>query len=115
MAADVPQSMICFIYHLVPGAGPEYDARHEAVWSEMRELLTIVGVHDYHIFRRGDLVVSVLRSDHDFAEAKAVLSASDVQRRWSESLQGLFLETLDPAGEPLWADEIFQHLDRPTS
>lgn len=110
---DQPQPMACFIYRLAPGAGPEYDARHEEVWPEMRELLTSVGIHDYHIFRRGDLVISVLRSDQDLGAARAILNGSDVQRRWSESLQGLFLETADEAGEPLWAEQVFKHPDHP--
>lgn len=109
--ANPPQPMTCFIYRLAPGAGPDYDAWHEDVWPEMRALLTSVGIHDYHIFRRGDLVISVLRCDQDFGAARAILGASDVQRRWSESLRGLFLETADEDGEPLFAAQVFEHPD----
>lgn len=110
---DQPQPMACFIYRLAPGAGHEYDARHEDVWPEMRELLTSVGIFDYHIFRREDLVISVLRSAQDLGAARAILKESEVQRRWSESLKGLFLETADEVGEPLWAEQVFEHPVRP--
>ena len=100
--------MHCFVYRLLPGAGTEYDARHEQVWPELLDLISSVGVFDYHIFRRGELVISVLRCREDFAVARVRLAASDVQRRWSESLKDLFMETMDHDGEPLWANEVFR-------
>ena len=99
----------CFIYRLVPGAGVEYDTRHAEVWPEMTQLLAAEGIHDYRIFRRGDLVISVLRSTDDFAASLARLAASPVQQRWSASLAHLFVETHDQQGRPLFADEVFRH------
>jgi L-rhamnose mutarotase len=101
--------MHCFIYRLASEAGPEYDARHAEVWPEMRQLLAAEGIHDYRIFRRGDLVISVLRSTDDFAETRARLAASAVQQRWSASLAHLFAETQDERGLPLFAEEVFRH------
>ena len=50
----------CFLYHLTPGSGPEYDRRHVEVWPEILQLLGDSGVYDYSIFRRGDLVLSLI-------------------------------------------------------
>ena len=35
---------------LLPGFREEYKKRHDAIWPELKELLSSVGIHDYSIF-----------------------------------------------------------------
>lgn len=102
-------NQVCYLYRLHPGTEEEYERRHAEVWPELRALLDEAGVYDYTIFRRGTLLICVLRTHHGFAAANTVLSASDVQARWTESLCHLFAEIADSEGEPLWAHPVFRH------
>ncbi|MEQ8479733.1 MAG: L-rhamnose mutarotase [Hoeflea sp.] len=100
---------LVFLYRLKPGMGPEYDRAHQAVWPEIIALLDEAGIYDYRIWRRGDLVVSSLRTRHGYGQAARTTAASAVQARWTASLSHVFEEITDGSGEPLWLDLIFSH------
>lgn len=100
---------LVFLYRLKPGMGPEYDRAHEAVWPEIIALLDEAGFYDYRIWRRGDLVVSSLRTRRGYGHAASVTAASAIQARWTASLSHVFEEIADDRGEPLWLDLIFSH------
>jgi L-rhamnose mutarotase len=106
-------NQLCYLYQLRPGAEAEYERRHAQVWPELRALLDEAGVYDYSIFRRDTLLICVLRARDGFPAAQAILSASDIQARWSASLRHLFASIADTDGEPLWAHEVFRHDGRP--
>ena len=106
MQRDEP---LVFLYRLKAGMGPEYDRAHEAVWPEIIALLDAAGIYDYRIWRRGELVVSSMRTRHGFDRAQRITSASEVQARWTASLSHVFDEIADEAGAPLWLDEVFAH------
>ena len=109
MSGRGPSEPLLFIYRLKPGMGEEYDRAHRAVWPEILALLDEAGIHDYRIWRHGEIVVSRMRTTQGFAHAQAVTRASDVQRRWTASLGHVFDEIADADGEPLWLDEVFSH------
>ena len=75
-----------FVFALKPGALPEYEARHQAIWPEMLELLGSVGVDDYSIYTYGDLLVGVLKSADPWPVVAAKLGRSPCRRagtrRW---------------------------------
>ncbi|WP_420408442.1 L-rhamnose mutarotase [Hoeflea sp.] len=108
--ADRDEPLV-FLYRLKPGMGPEYDRAHRAVWPEIIALLDEAGFYDYRIWRRGDLVVSSLRTRKGYSEAARVTAASAVQARWTASLSHVFEEIADESGEPLWFEQVFA--DRP--
>lgn len=108
MSMHPPQPLV-FIYRLKPGMGPEYDRAHQNVWPEIYALLDEAGIYDYRIWRRGDLVVSQMRTRNGFDHANAITSASDVQARWTASLGHVFDEIVDSSGNPLWLDLVFSH------
>lgn len=109
MRSGGPGEAVLFIYRLKPGMGPEYDRAHRAVWSEILDLIDEAGIYDYQIWRHGDLVVSRMRTRHGYDHARAVTGASAVQKRWTESLDHVFADITDGAGEPLWLEEVFRH------
>lgn len=98
----------CFIYQLVPGCGPTYDEYHRAVWPEVRTSLRASGIVEYAIYRRGDLVISVLTRDPSLAVESV---DPEVRRRveeWAAVMAPLFVASADEDGLPLFADHIFQ-------
>lgn len=104
-----PGEQLCYVYRLRPGAEQEYERRHEQIWPELSALLDEAGIYDYSIFRRDLLLICVLRTRRGFAHASQVTGASQVQRRWTESLSHLFDQIADADGEPLWAHRVFRH------
>lgn len=109
---DVPahrDEPLVFLHRLKSGKGPEYDRAHQAVWPEIIALLDEAGFYDYRIWRRGDLVVSSLRTRHGYDHGAKVTAASALQARWTASLVPFFEEIAEENGDPLWLDLIFAH------
>ena len=100
---------LVFLYRLKPGMGPEYDRAHKAVWPEILALLDEAGFCDYRIWRRGDLVVSSVRTRWGYDHAARISAASAIQRKWTTSMAHIFDEIADDNGEPLWLDPVFEH------
>lgn len=96
----------CFIYWLKPGAGPEYDRLHAQALPEIRERLRRRGAYDYSIFRRGDLVISVLR--HRPPEPYDDPALDELQQEWSQTLRPLFACIADVDGNRLTAHQVFR-------
>lgn len=111
MTVQMPnrEEPMVFLYQLKPGMGPEYDRAHRTVWPEIIALLDEAGFYDYRIWRRGDLVISSLRTRHGYDHAATVTTASAVQARWTASLGHVFEEIVDENGEALWLDLVFAH------
>jgi len=45
---------LAFKMHLKPDAADEYTRRHDAIWPELKQLLTDCGVSEYSIFLDGE-------------------------------------------------------------
>ena len=103
-----PGEAFLYLYRLHPGAGLEYDRRHREVWPSILALLNKTGIFDYQIWRHGEILVCRMRTRRGWATAQALLKASEVQRKWSHSLVGLFDSVADESGEPLWLNEVFR-------
>lgn len=100
----------CFVYYLKPGKGEEYEKYHQEVWPEVIAALRLRGLESYSIFRRGDLVISVIsrRSVVDVIDLPP-----DIKQRvdaWDALLAPLFVATTDRLGARLMARQIF-HLE----
>lgn len=100
---------LVFLYRLKQGMGPEYDRAHRAVWPEIIALLDKAGFYDYRIWRRGDLVVSSLRTRWGYDHAARISAASAIQAKWTASMSHVFDEIVDAGGEPLLLDLVFEH------
>lgn len=99
---------VAFQLRVREGSTAEYDEAHRHVWPELLAELTAFGVREYSIFRRGQELFLYMHVP-DFAELLRKLSASDVNRRWQETMAPLFepVPSLRP-GEPFAVmEEVF--------
>lgn len=85
----------------------EYDARHANPWPEMMRALDEAGLHNYTGFRRGSQVVYYGEFYPDMRTAVDRIGATDVNRRWKESFEGIITTITDEAGNLLTAREVF--------
>ena len=82
---------------LKPGAEPEYDALHEAVWLEVLEAIRAAGVTKWRIYRDGlDLFHHIECEDYDRAIAE--LAELEVNRRWQATVAPLMEVAHDYSG-----------------
>lgn len=84
-----PLKRYAFQLRLRPGVEEEYEEAHRAVWPEMLALLKSVGIHEYSIFRRDELLILTLRAA-DFEESWSRLDGHPVNLRWQEAMAPLF-------------------------
>jgi L-rhamnose mutarotase len=80
-----------FLLRLKPATGPDYDKAHEAVWPELLALLKDVGIYEYSIFRRDELLVLTMRIDGDFDAVWDRIGESEVNARWQRAMAEYFL------------------------
>ena len=104
---------IASVIGLEPEHREEYLAYHRAVWPEVLATLTECNVHNYSIYRHGDLLFAYFEYTGDDYEADMAKMAADpaTQRWWSvqEKLQTRLPGTPD-GDQWLEIPEIF-HLD----
>ncbi|MGD0730109.1 MAG: L-rhamnose mutarotase [Terracidiphilus sp.] len=103
-----PLKRYAFILHLRPGVTEAYEEAHRNVWPEMRALLTSVGISEYSIFRRDDLLILTLRAA-DFDASWSLLDNDPVNLRWQETMKPFFapVEGLRPGERFPMMEEIF--------
>ena len=78
-----------FRLRIRPDAITAYEESHRHVWPELLAKLKEVGISDYSIFRRGQDLTLVLRTD-DFDKAWDELDKDPVNQRWQEFMGPLF-------------------------
>jgi L-rhamnose mutarotase len=103
---------VCFQLQVRPERAAEYEARHAAVWPEMRDALAATGWRNYSLFISATgMVVGYLECD-DFEAARAGMEQADVNARWQAEMAEFFvgLDGLRPDEGLVELREIF-HLD----
>ncbi|HLH34587.1 MAG TPA: L-rhamnose mutarotase [Alloacidobacterium sp.] len=85
---------VAFLLKLRPGMGEAYDKAHEAVWPELLALLKSVGISEYSIFRRDELLFLYMHVD-DFEKAWSKIDSDPVNIRWQQAMSAYF----EPLGE----------------
>jgi L-rhamnose mutarotase len=101
-----------FVIQAKPGMAPEYQSRHNPIWTELRQALKRHGVSNYSIFLReqtnelfGYLEVA------DEAEFQQIADTEVCQRWWRFMTEVLVCETADsPKAKEETLSEVF-HLD----
>ena len=88
----------------------EYDDRHAHPWPEMMRALDDSGFHNYTGFRRGSHVVYYGEFYPDMASVVGAIGATDVNRRWNVSFEGIITTITDATGNLVTGREVF-HVD----
>jgi len=88
----------------------EYDDRHAHPWPDMMRALDDSGFHNYTGFRRGSHVVYYGEFYPDMASVVAAIGATDVNRRWNVSFEGIITTITDSTGNLVTGREVF-HVD----
>jgi len=102
-----PFERAAFVLVVHPDRIAEYDERHAKPWPEMLQALGDAGFRNYSGFRYGALVAYYGEFHPDLATALATIGATDTNRRWGESFQGIITTLTDEAGNLFTAREIF--------
>lgn len=108
LTSAAERGMFVLVVH--PDRIAEYDARHAEVWPDMRAALSESGFRNYSGFRRDSQVAYYGEFHPDMARALAAIGATDVNRRWGESFEGIITSISDREGRLFTAREVF-HLD----
>jgi L-rhamnose mutarotase len=103
---------VCFQLQVKRDRIAEYRARHEAVWSEMREALETTGWRNYSLFISDTGMVIGYVECEDFDASRRAMEETEVNARWQAEMGEFFvgLEGRRPDEGLLLLDEIF-HLD----
>jgi len=103
---------VCFVLQVRPERIAEYKERHKDVWPEMQQALRETGWENYSLFLRPDGMLVGYVETEDFEQARAGMSAREVNARWQKEMSAYFMNppgvTPDQAMMPL--EEVF-HLD----
>lgn len=93
-----------------PATVAEYQARHDAIWPEMSEMLVAAGMRNYSIYRLGTQLFAYCEVD-DWAETQRRIAASTVNTRWQAYMADILRFPLNPTtAQPYLLEEMF-HLD----
>jgi L-rhamnose mutarotase len=97
-----------FMLRLRPGVEAAYEESHRAVWPEMLELLKRSGISEYSIYRRGRMLILVLRC-RDFEETWSKIDADPVNISWQKAMAPFFapVEEVQPGERFAMLEEIF--------
>ena len=107
-AGPFERGLFTLVIH--PDRIAEYDDRHAHPWPEMMRALDDAGFHNYTGFRRGSHVVYYGEFYPDMARVVAAIGATDVNRRWNVSFEGIITTITDANGNLVTGREVF-HVD----
>lgn len=104
------EQRLAFIMHLKPGFEEEYQRRHDAIWPELKELLSNSGVFDYSIFldRETSRLFAFQRVRGDGGSQN--LGSNPIVQKWWAYMADIMETNPDnsPVSKPL--EEVF-HMD----
>jgi L-rhamnose mutarotase len=95
-----------FVLHVRPDRIDDYVAAHRDVWPEMLDALRGAGIHNYTIFRDGNVVFGYFEAE-DLEAAGRFLAEQPVCTRWQDSMAELLIGRVPDAGPPQ-LEEIFR-------
>lgn len=97
---------VASVIGLPAGNREEYEAYHRAVWPSVLARLAASNIHNYSIFRHGELLFSYYEytgDDYD-ADMAAVAADPETQRWWA--VQEPLQRPLDDRGPGQWWKEL---------
>ena len=99
-----------FLMSVNPDAHKEYEARHNPIWDELREVLKQYGVSNYSIFleRRSNQLFGYAEIESE--EKWRAIAKTDACRRWWTFMKDVMPTNADNSPMSVDLDEVF-HLD----
>jgi L-rhamnose mutarotase len=86
----------------------EYERRHNPIWPELEATLRAHGVSRYFIFLDDDTCDLFAYAEIDSEERWQAIAATDVCRRWWQSMQALMPSSPDASPESRDLRPVFQ-------
>ena len=96
-----------FYLRLFPGAEPEYDRRHVAIWPELADEIRESGLRNMSGFRRGTDVWYYVEAEPALRKAFAAHGPKPANQRWGRYFRDIIAEITGPDGDLLWYKEVF--------
>ena len=81
---------------IVDGALDEYIRRHDAIWDEMKDVLSCAGIVNYTIWNVGNELFGYYECTKGIEYAAKVQRQSPVVERWNEYMKDILIMELDP-------------------
>ena len=92
-----------------PGCLEEYIRRHDALWDEMKEVLTRAGIVNYSIWNVGDTLFGYYECTQGAAYAARVQAESPAVDRWNAYMKDVMVMEMDPVtGAQPMMREVFR-------
>ena len=104
---------VASVIGILPNGITEYERLHASVWPAVLKRLSLSNMHNYSIYRHGDLLFSYLEyTGHDYDADRAAIAADPATRRWWELCDPLQQPLPERASGEQWKElpELF-HLD----
>jgi L-rhamnose mutarotase len=99
----------CFTFRIRSGAEDVYQARHDAMTSELRAVATRAGMRNYTLFRSGTQVVGYVECSPDVSTAFALANAEELSRQWRQAMSDILDDGDGTEAEPLFFTEVWHH------
>ena len=81
---------------IVDGALDEYIKRHDALWDEMKDVLSAAGIVNYTIWNVGNELFGYYECEKGVEYAASVQAESPVVDRWNEYMKDILIMEMDP-------------------
>ena len=104
---------VASVIGISPSGVEEYERLHRSVWPAVLERLSLCNMHNYSIYRHGNLLFSYLEyTGHDYDADQAAIAADPATRRLWELCDPLQQPLPERASGEQWKElpELF-HLD----
>ena len=96
-----------FKMFLKPGFEEEYKKRHDAIWPELRELLSENGVYDYSIFWDKDTNILFAGQKIKGEESSQDLGANPIVQKWWDYMADIMVVNPDNSPVSIPLPEVF--------
>lgn len=78
------------------GCLDEYIKRHNAIWPEMKQMLTDAGIKNYTIWNVGNEMFGYYECENGVEYASKVQAMSDINKKWDEYMKDILIMEKDP-------------------
>ncbi len=81
---------------IVDGSIDEYIRRHDALWDEMKDVLSRAGIVNYTIWNVGNELFGYYECEKGVEYATKVQRESPIVDKWNEYMKDILIMELDP-------------------